>query len=199
MAILKDDILTFVKKALKEDGFVDADIEEEIKATLADLSKYNLLTATPVDIAGVDGDTNFDEPLRFKRLISITPNDGSNDKLPLLPIKGGFRAYRQLVSGTQSNSSGNPELYTRQNKKFWIYPTLTKSFTFTVEYYINSAGDVDAIEFSDDFINAIKYGTAYHAALFRKKSSYVDIWLPIYIAERGSMIAMNPPEPTIVQ
>lgn len=198
MAILKAAILTFVNEALNE-NFSQSQINEAIKATLSDLSKFNLLTATPVDIVGALGDTSFAEPTLFKRLISITPNDGSTDRSPLRPIKGGFRAYRQLVSGTQNSIASGPELYTRQNKKFWIYPTLDKQYTFTVEYYKHSARDVENIAFGDEYINAVNYGTTYHKALFNKKVSYVSIWLPIYTAERGSMIAMNPPEPIIVQ
>ena len=196
MAILKADILTFVNATLNENL---SDIDVEIKTTLADLSKYNLLTATPVEDSKVSGDTTIDFPTLFKKLISITPNDGSIDKKPLIPLPGGFREYRELLAGTQVASTPGQMWYAQHNKKFYIYPTLGQSFTFTIEYYQHSAGTVGSIAFGDEFKNALNFGTTYHVALFRKKISYVDIWLPIYLAERASMVAVNPPQPSIVR
>lgn len=199
MAIEKADNLAFVKQALKETGFVQADVDEAIKATLTDLAKFNLLTATPVEVAKVSGDKTLDFPTLFKKLVSITPNDGSVDRNPLLPIPGGYKEYRRWLSGTQTQSTPGQMWYAQYNKKFFIYPTLGQSFTFTIEYYQHSARDVDNIAYGDEFANAINYGSTYHAALFRKKTSYIEMWLPIYVAERASMIAMNPPQPSIVR
>ena len=197
MAILIADILTFVNEALNEQ-FAAGDIEVALKTTLSDLSKYNLLTATPVESAKVSGDTTIDFPTLFKKLIAITPNDGTLDRNPLIAFGGGYKEYRRAVSGTQVNANVGQMLYAQYNKKFYVYPTLTQSITFTIDYYQHSARDVDNIAFGDEFENAINYGTTYHKALFKKKVSYVDIWLPIYLAERGTMIAMNPPQPSIV-
>lgn len=199
MSIDKADILTFVKLALLETGFVQADVDPAIKATLTDLAKFNLLTATPVEVDKVLGDTDIDFPTLFKRLVSITPNDGSVDRNPLLPLPGGFKEYRRLLSGAQTQSTPGQMWYVQYNKKFFIYPTLGQAFTFTIEYYQHSARDVNNIAYGDEFANALDYGSTYHAALFRKKTSYVSMWLPIYVAERRSMIALFPPQPSIVR
>ncbi len=196
MAIDKADTLAFVNKRLLESL---ADIDDEIKATLADLSKYNLLTATPVEVAGVSGDVSIDYPTLFKRLISITPNDGSVDRRPMEPLAGGYVEYKRLLAFAQANFSLGQMFYVEHNKKFFIYPTLSASFTFTIEYYQHHANDADEITFGDEYINAINYGACYHTALFRKKTSYIAQWLPIYQAERATMIAMNPPQPKIVR
>lgn len=195
MSIDKDDILAFVNKRLKENF---TEVDDEIKATLADLSKFNLLTAEAVDDPKVSGDFTIDYPELFKKLVSITPNDGSVNRRPMLPIPGGYKEYKNIKAWEQSNSTAGQFYFAEYNKKFYFYPTLTQSFTFTIEFYKHSAGDVGSIEFGDEFANAINYGTCYHAALFRKKTSYIDIWLPIYVAERQSMISLNPPQPSIV-
>ena len=195
MAIVKADILSFVNNRLKENF---TDVDDEIKATLADLSKFNLLTADAVEDAKVSGDFTIDYPTLFKKLVSITPNDGSVNRRPMLPIPGGYKEFRSIKSWEQSNSTAGQFYYAEYNKKFYFYPTLTDSFTFTIEYYQHSAGDVDNIDFGDEFRNAINYGACYHAALFRKKTSYIEIWLPVYLAERQSMISLNPPQPSIV-
>ena len=197
MSIAKTDILTFVNQALQE-TFVQADVNEAIKATQTDLAKYNLLTATPVEVAKVSGDKVIAFPTLFKKLISITPNDGSVDKNPLISLGGGYKEYKRLLSGTQVNSTVGQMWFAQYNKQFFVYPTLTQDMTFTIDYYQHSARDVDAIVYGDEFANALNYGTTYHAALFRKKVSYVNIWLPVYLAERQTMIAMNPPQPSIV-
>ena len=199
MAILKADILAFVKTILNERNFVQADVNPAITATLADLSKYNLLTATPVDVVKAAGDTDVDYPILFKRLVSITPNDGTRDLRPVLPLSGGFREYQRLLSGTISSYAAGQMYYAQHNKKFYIYPTMSQAYTFTIEYYQHSARDVDDIAFGDEYTNAVNYGATFHAALFHKKSSYIDIWLPVYIAERTTLIRMNPPQPSIVR
>ena len=198
MALDKADILTFVKQALNEPNFVQADVDEAIKATLTDMAKYNLLTATPVEVAKVSGTKSIAFPTLFKKLISISPNDGSVDRNPLIALGGGYKEYRRNLSGTQVNSAVGQTWFAQYNKQFFIWPTLTQDITFTIDYYQHSARDVDSIAYGDEFANALNYGSTYHAALFRKKTSYVDIWLPIYLAERGTMIAMNPPQPSIV-
>jgi len=199
MAILKADILTFVRKRLRENLTSLPDVDDEIKTTLADLSKYNLLTATPVDVAKVAGDTDVDYPILFKRLVSITPNDGTRDLRPVLPLSGGFREYQRLLSGTISSYAAGQMYYAQHNKKFYIYPTMSQAYTFTIEYYQHSARDVDDIAFGDEYTNAINFGACYHAALFHKKTSYIEIWLPVYLSERTTLIRMNPPQPSIVR
>lgn len=198
MAIDKADILAFVKTALLESAFVQADVDPAIKATLTDLAKYNLLSAEPVEIAALSGAKTIAYPTLFKRLVSISPNDGSNDRNPLIALPGGYKEYLRKIEGLQVSSTPGQMWFAEYNEKFYIYPTLSQDITFTIDYYQHSARDVDSIAFGDEFANAIDYGATYHAALFRKKTSYVDIWLPVYLAERATMIAMNPPQPLIV-
>ncbi|HEB26929.1 MAG TPA: hypothetical protein ENI05_04000 [Porticoccus sp.] len=197
MALGKAEVLAFVNAALLT-SLTQDEVNPAIKATLTDLAKYNLLTAAPVEIVALSGAKTIDYPTLFKRLVTIQPNDGSNDRNPLIALPGGYKEYLRKTEGLQVSSTPGQMWFAEYNKKFFIYPTLSQDITFTVDYYQHSARDVDNIAFGDEFANAVNFGSTYHAALFRKKTSYVDIWLPIYLAERATMIAMNPPQPSIV-
>ncbi len=192
-------IRTFVNAVLLKEFAVN-EIDAAIIATLNDLTKFNLLTqTTPASFSKVDGDNTLDLPDDFKRVISITPTDGSSiQKAPLLPIPGGFKEYKLWNADNRANFRSTPEYFVILAKKAFIWPTLNASFTFEMEYYKNHAQSVTSIEFAADFTNAVNYGAAYHTALFRKLTSYMAIWRPIYTEERGRMIQMNPPQPSVV-
>jgi len=191
----KTTILAFVNNVLKE-AFTD--IDTEIIATVNDLSKFNLLTGEDTDQTGSDGTENLVHSTDFKKLTSITPNDGSFDLEPLRAVPGGFKEYRRWMQSFNAGLRGSPTHYVDYEKKFFLYPTLNGAYTFVIKFYKFHAQSADAIEFGDDFVNAINYGAAYHAALFRKKTSYINIWRPIYHEERRLMILMNPPQPSFV-
>lgn len=197
MATTEPLIRAFVNGRLQE-AFATGEINSEIITCLNDLTKFNLLRASsPDEQSGVDGDVSIDVPSDFKQLISITLTDGSSvQKEPLLPIPGGFKEYRRWMSN--SVFRGTPSHYTRHAGTFYLWPVLNAAFDFEIEYYKNHAQSVATIEFDDTFTNALNFGTTYYAALFRKKTSYVNIWRPIYFEERALMIRLNPPEPSIV-
>jgi len=194
-------IRTFVNGRLQE-AFVANEIDAEIVTCFNDLTKFNLLKAPAPGAAeaGVDGDVSIAVPADFQKLISITPTtDGGVQKAPLRPIPGGFKEYRNWMSN--SIYRGTPTHYVKYGEKFFVWPTLNASFDFEIEYYKNhdqAVGPIAAIAFLDTFTNALNFGTTYFAALFRKKTSYVNIWRPIYFEERALMIRLNPPEPSIV-
>lgn len=192
-------ILAFVNNRLLE-AFSSGGIDDEIIATFNDLTKFNLLRqTTPNSQSKVDGDNTLTVPADFKKLISITPTDGSSiQKEPLRPIPGGFKEYRRWQADANTNFRATPSHYTQHAGNFYIWPTLNASFTFETEYYKHHAQSVSSIEFDDSFTNALNYGATYLAALWRKKVSYVNIWRPIYLEERVLMIRLNPPEPSIV-
>ncbi len=199
MSITQATILAFVNNRLQED-FADNEIDDAILACLNDLTKFNLLTkSSPDSQSGVDGDTTLDVPSDFKKLISITPTDGSSVRQrPLIAVPGGFKEYRLWNSNSNTNFRSTPTHYTRLAGSFYLYPTLNGSFTFEIEYYKTHEQSTDTIEFDDNFANAINFGSTYYAALFRKKVSYVNIWRGIYQEERALMIRLNPPEPSFI-
>lgn len=195
----EETIRTFVNAVLQQSFSVN-DIDAAIIATLNDLTKFNLLTATsPADFAKVDGDNTLDLPDDFKKVISITPIDGSSvQQEPLLPVPGGFKEYKLWNAHNNTNFRSTPKYFVKHAGKMYIWPTLNASFTLEMEYYKNHAQSTDTIEFAADFTNAVNYGATYHAALFRKQTSYIAIWRPIYTEERGRMIQMNPPQPAVL-
>lgn len=200
MAILKADILTFTNNVLKE-AFSGTQLDEEIKACLADLSKANLLTAQDAHVL-TTGDKSFALPDDFKEEASIVPSLNSISYSPLIPFPGGLKAYKEAMATyeeTSSSPAGLPAYYVIYKKYMHIYPGAGAAYTITTEYYKHHAKTADTIEFSDDFTNAINFGTAYFAALFRKKSSYIEIWRPVYEEEKAKMIALAPIQPHIIR
>ena len=192
-------IRTFVNLALQKE-FAANEIDNAIIAALNDLTKFNLLTATsPAEFAKVDGDNTLDLPADFKKVISITPTAGSGVQTEaLLPIPGGFKEYKQWNANNNVNFRSTPQYFVKHADKMYFWPTLNASFTFEMEYYKNHAQSTATIEFGSDFTNAVNFGAAYYAALFRKQMTYVSVWRQIYTEERGFMIRMNPPQPSVI-
>ncbi len=200
MAITESSIRTFVNSVLQENFAVNA-IDTEIIACLRDLSKFNLLTADPDSQAKVAGDTTLTVPSDFKKIISITPTDsGSVQRAPLDVLPGGFEQYKLLLTNFGESLRSGPTAYVRKSGSFFIYPTLDGSFSFAIDYYKLHPKSTATIEFSEiDFEDAVNFGAAYYTALFRKKTSYISIWRPIYQEERQLMIMTHLPQPSIVQ
>lgn len=196
----EESIRAFVNAVLQK-AFTANQIDAAILATMNDLTKFNLLTASsPAEFSKVDGDNTLDLPADFKKVISITPIDGSSvQKAPLLPVLGGFKEYKLWNADNNVNFRSTPEYFVKKADKVFIWPTLNASFTFEMEYYKNITNqNTETIEFGDDFTNAVNYGAAYHRSLFRKLTTYINIWRPIYLEERRTMILMNPTQPAIV-
>ena len=195
----EETIRTYVNAVLLK-SFSANDIDAAIIATLNDLTKFNLLTASsPAEFSKVDGDNTLDLPTDFKKVISITPTDSSSvQKEPLLPVPGGFKEFRRWSADNNVNFRSTPQYFVKHAGKMYIWPTLNASFTFEMEYYKNHAQSTGTIEFSSDFTNTVNYGAAYHAALFRKLTTYLAIWRPIYTEERARMTQMNPPQPSVI-
>jgi hypothetical protein len=194
MSILRADILTFVNNVLRE-AFSGTQLDEEIKACLADLSKANLLVDTETDVLTI-GDSSVALPDDFKQEVSIVPSLASVNYTPLKPFPGGFPKLQDAMTGTPT---GLPEYYAIFNKTMYFYPAASSAYTLTTSYYKHHAKTADTIEFGNDFSNAINFGSAYYAALFRKKSSYIEIWRPIYEEEKAKMIALTPTQPHIIR
>jgi hypothetical protein len=200
MAVTKAAVILFVNEVLRE-SYSGTQLDEAVKACLADLSKANLLTAQDVEVLSI-GSKSFALPADFKQEVSIVPSLSGIDYTPLIPFPGGYKAYKSAMATYEEASStpaGLPSHYVIYKKYMFIWPGAGSAYTITTEYYKHHAKTADSIEFSDDFTNAINFGSAYFAALFRKKTSYVQIWRSIYMEEKAAMVALTPEEPHIVR
>lgn len=199
MSILKASIVSFVNNRLNENFSAD-EIDDEILTTLDDLASFNLLTSDTATVAAVSGATSIAVPDDFKMLITITPIDASNNQLrPLVAFEGGFEAYKRSLTTPGDTIRDRPHSYVKKGNLFFVYPTLSGSFTFDIDYYRHHPDDLSDIQFNDSFRNAIKFGAAYYTALFRNKVTYINLWRPIYQEERQKQIMLNLPEPAIVE
>jgi len=192
MAILKADVLTFVNNVLKE-AFTD--IDSEILACLADMSKYNFLTDTATDTLTVT-DESVALQSDFRQEVSIIPSLNDVNSPPLKPYSGGYKELKDMMG---SGITGTPAYYVIYDGKIYFDVAVSSAYVITTEYYKYHAKDADTIEFSEDFTNAINFGAAYYAALFRKKTSYIEIWRPIYKEEKAKMVITIPEQPHIVR
>lgn len=192
MSILKADILSFVNEALVE-SYSGTQLDEAIKSCLADLSDANLLSAQDAHVLTV-GDKSFAMPDDFKEEVSVTPSLNSVDCDVLMPFPGGLKELKDLAASTST-----PRYYLIYNKTMYLDCAASSAFTITTEYYKFHADTADTIEFGYEFTNVIKFGTAYFKALFRKKSSYIQIWRPIYEEAKAKRIALVPQQPHIVR
>jgi hypothetical protein len=179
MTIAKADILTEVNDNLQEE-FAAGDIETSIQKCLDDISEEDLLVDSDSSQSLSIGDKTLDLPTGFRAMIaiSLTLTGSGSEQYPLIALKGGHRQYRELRHN--DDSTGIPRYYSEYDDKFYLWRPTNQAATVLIEYYKNHPQDVDNIEFADNFKNAIYAGVTYYLALKHKKTSYVQLWLPIY-------------------
>jgi hypothetical protein len=195
--IEKTDILAFVNNALQE-SLSGTDLDVEIQTVLNDLSNMNLLIASDETQSLASSDTVLDYPSLYKDLVEITLTDASsNVYAPLVELPGGHEEYRVLKG--KSNSLGRPEFFSEFNEKFWLWYPSNGVYTALIEYYKYHAQDVNNIEFGPEFINCINFGTTFYRAAFKGRDKYVNIYGPLYGAEKELRRLNMPFQPAITR
>ena len=141
---------------------------------------------------------SFSLPEGWRDYSAITLTDaGGVEQDPLFEIAGGINEFRRFKSNDAA--TGTPRQYVIQGDTVFLWRVSNGVYTVKQEYTKDHAQDVDAIEFKDIFKNAINYGTTYHVALFRKKVSYIDIWLPNYVAAKQKRVNSRHEQPSIAR
>ena len=202
MTLLLADVESFLNSCF-ENGVTADDLAAALKLCMRDISNMGLLDGSDDTITlNLDsggelsvGDLSFDVPEDYKHVESILLSDTvftgavANARLasaaiydPLIPFPGGHEEYRRYIS--DSTTRGTPEYYSEYNGKIYLYPPPDKAYDVLMEFQKYDSQDEDAIEFGDEFSNAIKFGTAYFYALMKRRKEYVDIWGPQYQNEK---------------
>lgn len=101
---------------------------------------------------------------------------------PLIAFPGGWQEYLQAMA--DSVSTGTPKYYIEQNKKIYIYPPADGDYGVLIEYQKYDNQDDTAIEFSDEFINALKFGSLYFYTMMKGRERYVALWQQKYENEK---------------
>ena len=177
MTIAKADILTEVNDNLQT---ALTDIDKFIQKVLDDLSEEDLLVGTDNTQTLVAGDKTLDEPTGFRALVNIvlTITSSGSEQFPLIGLKQGHTEYRKLRHN--DNSTGIPRWFSNFDGLFYLWRPANQAFTSLIEYYKDHAQDVDAIEFGDNFRNAIYAGATFYTALKYQRSNSISIWKPMY-------------------
>ncbi len=198
MATTKAAILIFVNAALNTE-FTAAQIEPELRTVLQKLSDNDLLIGSD--------DTNYPantvtitQPTGFRSEIALTPTNAAGvENDPLLALPGGYQEYRTLKSNDAN--TGIPEFYTLLNKVFYIWRPLNAIYNILIDFYKNHALDVDdgdfAIEFGDEFTDAINSGVTYYKARNQALRTYMGDWKIEWFEALANRIASFPRQPHI--
>ncbi len=198
MSISVAEIRTFCNANLGRNE-VATGYDVHIQQVLDDLAGKNLLNSEDTTQSLADGDTDLDYPDLYKQLVSIVLNDGTCDKAPLKLLPGGYKHYLRLMENYSSGLNGTPRWYAEFDDKFWPYPVPGQAFTATIKFFKYHAQSVAAIEFGDEFRNAIYWGTAYFYALGKPLSRYAKTYGPMYEREKLLQKLRRPSQPSIVR
>lgn len=182
MAILKASIESFINVCM-EDGISAASLTEAIKLCLRDLSNIGLLVGSDTSQTLSDGDLTLNIPDEYKDVLSIQLKDDSDVfQDPLIALSGGQEEYRLLMA--DSTTTSTPEYYSEYDGAFYLYPPPDDDYTVNIEYQKYDDQDDTAIEFGDEFSNALKFGSLYFYAMMKSRERYVALWGPKYEAEK---------------
>ena len=182
MAILKADIEAFINVCM-EDGISAASLTEAVKLCLRDISNIGLLVGSDTTKVLADGDLSLAVPDEYKDVLSIQlTDDGDVLQDPLIALSGGHEEYRLLMA--DSTTTGTPEYYSEYDGAFYLYPSPDDDYTVNIEYQKYDDQDDTAIEFGEEFSNALKFGSLYFYAMMKSRERYVALWGPKYEVEK---------------
>jgi len=123
--------------------------------TISKLAKWPDLH-TSDDTAIVATDTRIADPADIRVLDKITVNDGSTDSEPLERML--WADYKRHTADG-NGLTGEPEYYCRHGGWIYLYPTANAAFTVTAGYWKHHGDPADGIEFGDQFLHAVDFGT----------------------------------------
>jgi len=200
MAIVKSEIISFWNQSRKG-GLSDTSevLDEAIQVCLDDLSNSNFLKASDTDQTLDNTSLTLDYPTLYKSLMDggIILNDGSVDLQPLTKIS--WRDYKNMMRSFNSGMRSIPSVYAVNDEKFYLYNPPGQDYTTEIWYWKYHAKDVDAIEFSDEFRNAIKYGTVFFKSMLQGNMKYAQIWGPMFANEKKMRRLTQNTQPGIVK
>ena len=200
MTIAKSEIITFWNQCRKGALAAGAtDLDEALQVCLDDLSNHNFLKSSDTSQALTSTSTTLAYPALFKSLMDggIILNDGSYDLNPLTRIS--WREYREFMVSFNSGLRSVPRQYAEQNKLFYLYTPPGAAYTTAIWFWKYHGQDVSAIEFSDEFRNAIKYGTVYFKSAMQGNMKYASMWQGMYEREKQTRRLTQNTQPGVVK
>jgi hypothetical protein len=202
MTIAKDDIISFVNAGMRA-TFSGTDLDEPIQMTLDDLSQLAVLLLEDTTQALTSSSMYLSYPARAlsteRAIKSVRLTDSSSVRCkPLLYLPGGWSEYERYMESFSDSSRGLPTHWVQHASRMYLYPAPDGSYTSSIWYYAAAQAVASGIEFPDDWILAIKYGTIYHKALLRSDAEQVKFWGPMWMEQRERK-RLSIPRDTMIQ
>lgn len=214
MAVLKTEVLAFVKESLRKDSLVNADILVALNETLKEISK--ITTWPDLYRANVEADRatlsvsteTSDFPTDFRVLDYIVINDSLDDGRPLHKIT--FEKYLKLLEdladeddNKESADYDEPEVFAVRGKKFYWWPIPDRNLisavetAYTAQFYFwrnhpKTTTDEEDILFGDEFQDVVNKGVVAKIA-DNKSLPKADSLLAKYA---GAIALLTPEEDT---
>lgn len=121
----------------------------------------------------------------------------ADTETPLKAFSDGWDGYQRAMS--ESVTKGTPEFYVENNGKIYVYPPSDTDYGVLLEYQKYDDQDDTAIEFGDEFTNALKFGTLYFYAMMKSRERYLNIWGPKYEHEKEMRRLNRNKQPNITE
>jgi hypothetical protein len=203
MAITKAQILSFTNSRLQRADSA-SDIEESIKMILRDIASFYVLDDEDTSQTLTSSDLTLDYPsdaLDGEQAIKsvILTDSSSVQQAPLTYISGGWRDYNRLMDQYTSGYSSYPASMVCFRRKIYLWPPPSQNYTVSIEYYKRHPEDVDNIEYTEDWRNAILAGVTREVAYDNKMTDQIVLWENRYMVERDRQIMLHREDVAVVE
>jgi len=101
---------------------------------------------------------------------------------PLIAFSDGWAGY--LYAMSDSVSVDTPKYYVENNGKIYVYPPSDGDYGILLDFQKYDDQDDTAIEFGDEFSNALKFGSLYFYAMMKGRERYIKLWGGKYEVEK---------------
>ena len=128
---------------------------------------------------------------------TVTIMANGSEQFPIVALKGGHQEYRKLRHNDRS--TGIPRWQSNFNAQFFLWRPPNQAFTSLIEFYKAHPQNVDAIEFSDNYKNAINAGATWKMALEKGRERMIALWGAIYADAKQKRIDSFSHIPRIVR
>lgn len=202
MAVERTGILAFVnKKLILSPALSGTVLDISIQEVVDELSEDKFLEKVDTSQNLTSSSVYLTDPADMidDGIISIVLNDGSVDRTPLLPLKGGYEEYLNNKSGINNNLTGSPTHYARRLGRIYLLSSPGASFTTTITYFKQHAAVGATLEFSDLFRNAIYNGVAMKEATDRRMTDRARYHAALYVAAKEKRRSKFPAKVHIVR
>jgi len=193
------DFLATVQKSFLNEGLVADDLVDPLTSTLQHMTDEGILF---VDVATgtLTASQQYEKaPNEYMGMSALNLFDMSgNQKPPLTPIKGGFRAYQEAV-GDSAGGTGLPEWWTYNYGNFYLYKVPDAAYPYTLFYYRGHPSYDGTIYYPLRFKSVISLGIKFYYAMQIANDEYVKLWQPLFFTRLASVKKSIVYEPSIVE